>query len=586
MKLKSYSFKLLSHLKADLTGGALAAIIGLPMGLAFGVQSGLGPQAGIITAIVLAIIASFFGGTKTLITDPTGPMTVVAATVVSLGVAQAGDIQHAWPLIVGTFVLAGVFELIFGILDFGKYVKFMPYPVLSGFMAGIGVIIISVQLFPILGYASPKGFLTIVSKLGQPISHPNLNALALGAFTIAVIYLFPLITKKAPSILVALITGTILSVVFKMEVPVIGRIPRELPSAHFADLLQLKWADIEYIITPAIMLAGLGVIDSLLTSVVADNLTKTRHNSRWTVIGQGLGNLLTGLLGGIPGAGATMGTVTNIKAGAQTKLSGIMKGVFLLLIILGISEYVQYIPMSVLAGILITIGIGIIDTKGLKMLFRIPVQDAVVWVIVLFVTLFDNLLDAVGIGFALSSILFIGRMAKNMTKSQSAHSLQEVIDHNHLPQDLSEKIFVKQLEGPLFFGFADRFRTHCESICDVLAIILVMDRIPFLDQSGIVTLESAIQGWHEKGIQVYISGAQPEVMENLKKTRIIPGLIPSQHLYSNFDECVLSIQSRINGKLSSRENSYESVLLDKHILENRMTLMKEQGKSLSLTEEY
>jgi SulP family sulfate permease len=558
--------------KEDVMGGLLAAIIGLPMGLAFGVQSGLGPQAGIYTAIILAIVASIFGGTKTLITDPTGPMTVVAATVVSLGLAHAGDMANAWPLIVGTFVLAGVFELVFGLLDFGKYVKFMPYPVLSGFMAGIGIIIISVQLFPLMGHSSPKGFLNIISNLGAPLTHLNLQSLFLGLLTIAIVYLLPLLTKKIPSILAALVIGTLVSVLFGFEVPVIGNIPRELPVAHFDDLLKLHWSDLEYIITPAIMLGGLGVIDSLLTSVVADNLTKTEHNSRWTVIGQGVGNLITGLLGGIPGAGATMGTVTNIKAGARSELSGVLKGVFLLLIVVGIADYVQFIPMSVLAGILITIGIGIIDYKGVKMLLKVPKQDAIVWGIVLAVTLFDNLLDAVGVGFALSAILFIGRMSKNMTQSQTTRSLQEVIEDKHLPQELAEKIYVKDLEGPLFFGFADRFRAHCQNIDHVIAIILRMERIPFLDQSGIVTLESVIQDWHKRGIQVYLTGASREVISSLEKVGIIPDLVAQPNCcFPCFEDCVLAIQEKIRN-LEGHED-YEQALLEGHVYENRMSLV-------------
>jgi SulP family sulfate permease len=385
--------------KADITGGLLAAIIGLPMGLAFGIQSGLGAAAGIYTAIILAIIAFIFGGTKTLITDPTGPMTVVAATVVSSSLAAAGDLATAMPLIVATFVLAGVFELLFGVLNLGKYVKFLPYPVLSGFMAGIGVIIISVQIFPLMGQVSPRGFTNIITGLGEGIGHLNQQALFLGALTIAIVYLLPLLTKKIPSILAALIIGTLVSVGFGMNVPVIGFIPTTLPSMQLGLLGQLNWSDLSIIIPPAIMIGGLGVIDTLLTSVVADNLTKTKHDSRRTVIGQGIGNIIVGLFGGIPGAGATMGTVTNIKAGARTKLSGLMKGVFLLLIIMSVAQYVAYVPMPVLAGLLITIGIGIIDYKGIKMLFKIPKQDAIVWAIVLLVTLFDNLLNAVAVGF-------------------------------------------------------------------------------------------------------------------------------------------------------------------------------------------
>lgn len=552
--------------KADLMGGLLAAIIGLPMGLAFGVQSGLGPQAGIYTAVILAFVAGIFGGTRTLISDPTGPMTVVAATVVAMSLSNAGDLATAWPLIVGTFVLAGVFEMIFGFLDFGKYVKFMPYPVLSGFMAGIGVIIISVQLFPLMGHSSPKGFVHILMGLSDPITHINWAALGLGALTIGIVYGLPKITKRIPSILIALITGTAISMGFGLDVPVIGHIPREFPVFHLTEMGSLHWTDFSIILTPAIMLGGLGVIDSLLTSVVADNLTKTKHNSKWTAVGQGVGNIVAALFGGIPGAGATMGTVTNIKAGATTKLSGMMKGVFLLAIVVGVADYVQFIPMSVLAAILITIGIGIIDYKGIKMLFKVPKQDAIVWIIVLLVTLFDNLLDAVGIGFALSSVLFIGRMSKQMTAAQTSNTLDNVLEEHPLPADLADKIFVKRLDGPLFFGYADRFRNYCESIDHVLAVIVEMDRVPFLDQSGLVTLESVIHEWHDRGIQVYIVGANFSVLDSLKKVKVVPDLVIDEHVFDGFNQCLMAIRNLIDEKGGSQ--NYEELILD-HSLQGK-----------------
>lgn len=571
MKIKQTISTYRKTFKEDLSGALLAAIIGLPMGLAFGVQSGLGAQAGIYTAIILALVASFFGGTRTLISDPTGPMTVVAATVVTMGLSAAGDLANAWPLIVGTFVLAGIFELLFGIFDIGKYVKFMPYPVLSGFMAGIGVIIISVQLFPILGHASPKGFVNIISTLGDPISNMNVQAFGLGALTIAIIYLFPLITKKIPSILVALIVCTILSVTLNLQVPVIGEIPTAMPVFHMDKLFSLTLTDFSYIIGPAIMLGALGVIDSLLTSVVADNLTNTKHDSRWTVIGQGVGNIVVALFGGIPGAGATMGTVTNIKAGAQSKMSGIMKGVILLLILVCVADYVAYIPMSVLAGILITIGIGIIDYKGIRMLAKIPRQDAAVWCIVLGVTVFDNLLNAVAIGFGLSAVLFIGRMSKNMSESQSIKTLSDVIKNNQLPSELADKICVLNLEGPLFFGFSDRFRKGCEEISGAMTVILRMERVPFLDQSGMITLEQVIKGWHQKGIQLYMTGANKQVGESLINVGIIPTIVKDEHCFDNFDVCVMNIGKMTKGKSNNEE--FEKALIESHILKNRDKLV-------------
>ena len=557
-----------STLKNDISGGLLAAIIGLPMALAFGVQSGLGAQAGIYTAIILALVASVVGGTKTLISDPTGPMTIVAATVVTLGVTATGELSTALPLILATFVLAGVFELIFGLLDFGKYVKFMPYPVVSSFMAGIGIIIISMQLFPLLGHVSPKGFINIISQLHDPISNVNSYSLGLGLLTLAIIFLLPKITTKLPSILVALVVSTFLSVIFRLDVPVIGTIPQRLPKLHLTELFSLHWLDLKAIVKPALLLGGLGVIDSLLTSVVADNLTKTKHDSRRTIIGQGLGNILVGLFGGIPGAGATMGTVSNIKAGGLTKFSGFMKGIFLLIIVVSVSDYVAMIPMSVLAGILIFIGISIIDYKGIKMLLQVPKQDALVWLIVLFFTIFDNLLNAVAAGFVLASVLFIGQVVKGMKKSHKESLLEGMVERKEIPEDLAKSIYVQNLDGPLFFGFANQYRALCSAIDDMMIIIIRMNNVPFLDQSGLVTLETVIQDWHDRGIQVYICDADEYVKSMLVNIELIPDLVSEQNYFGTFRECIAHIKGKVDGKHDIRQ--FESALLERHVLKNRM----------------
>ncbi|MCA9054677.1 MAG: SulP family inorganic anion transporter, partial [Planctomycetaceae bacterium] len=445
-------------------------------------------------------------------------------------------------MIVATFVLAGLFELIFGVLDLGRFVKYLPYPVLSGFMAGIGVIIISVQLYPLLGHPSPPTFLGILAHVDEPVTHVHWDALGLGLATMAAIYLLPRLSRRIPAILVALVGGTIAAALLELDVATIGVIPHELPKAHLAEFANLRLADLDRIITPAIMLAGLGVIDTLLTSVVADNLTQSRHNTRWTVIGQGLGNLVCGIFGGIPGAGATMGTVTNIRSGARSRASGVMKGVFLLGIVAGIYEYVQYIPMPVLAGILITIGVGIIDYRGVKMLFRVPRADALIWAIVLLVTLFDNLLDAVAVGFVLASVLFIVKMAGALDERHDLQTLCAFNPESALPESLARHIYVQSLDGPVFFGFADQFREHCRAIAEVRAVIVRMARVPFLDQSGLVTLEDVMKEWRSRGIAVYVTGANPSVRESLERVQIIPRIIDADHEYADFAACVEHIR--------------------------------------------
>lgn len=528
-----------SNIKGDLLGGLTGAIIALPMGLAFGTQSGLGAEAGLYTAIILAIVAAFIGGTKTLLSDPTGPMTIVATTIVTVNLgANANNLEDALPIIIATFVLAGIFQIIFGFLHVSKLVKFMPYPVVSGFMGGIGFIIIILQIFPLLGAVSPKGILPILSSIGEPISNTNFYALGLGLGTILLIYVLPLINKKLPAILIALFVMTVISVISPMDLPRIGRIPSGLPSFQLDTLFGMELSALGVIIVPAITLAALGTIDTLLTSTVADSLTKTKHNGDKELVGQGLGNILAALFGGLPGAGATMGTVTNIRAGGRTKLSGIFKGLFLLLIVLGLGYYVQFIPTAVLSGILVTIGIGIIDLKGLKLLPKVPLSDSIVLIVTLLVTIFDNLLDAVAIGSMIAFIFFMKKMSDAALQGNKRGALGEILKHRNLPESLAKNIYIAHFEGPLFFGFADDFKTRTEAIEGFEVVVMHLDHVPFMDETGILVLQEAIITLESKGIDVYLTGLQKEVENRLKRLGIIPELIREEESFSNFDACM------------------------------------------------
>jgi SulP family sulfate permease len=355
-----------ASLKGDIFGGVTAGIVALPLALAFGVQSGLGASAGLYGAMILGLLAAVFGGTNTQISGPTGPMTVVSATVVAAAIAKYGQIESAMGVIILTFLFAGIFQILFGVLKIGKYIKYIPYPVLSGFMSGIGVIIIIFQFFPVLGLPSPGKIFTVFKDLPEAVSILNPVSLGITIATILIIYLFPKLSKVVPGTLVALILITLISFFFSLETPLIGDMPKGLPALKIGSLSGISFSDFSMILLPAITLAGLGAIDTLLTSVVADNLTRTRHNSNKELIGQGIGNMVSSLFGGIPGAGATMRTVVNVKSGGKTRLSGIIHALLLFIILLGLGKYVAFIPLAALAGVLITVGIGIVDVRGMK----------------------------------------------------------------------------------------------------------------------------------------------------------------------------------------------------------------------------
>lgn len=523
------------NLRGDLFGGITAGIVALPLALAFGVQSGMGAIAGLYGAIAVGLFASLFGGTPTQVSGPTGPMTVVSATVIAEAILITGSLEASLPIIIGSFVLCGLIEIGLGAIGVGKYIKYMPYPVLSGFMTGIGVIIIVFQLFPIIGQPSPQGTFAVFKEFIPALGTMNLTALLLGLGTIGIIYLLPRLTKVIPSALVALVVITILSVLIPMDVPRIGDIPKGLPNLRLDALLGIQSEHLWLILEFGVTLAFLGAIDSLLTSVVADNMTKTQHKSNRELIGQGIGNTIGGLIGGLPGAGATMRTVVNINNGGKTKISGIAHSLFLLVILLGAGSLAKEIPLAVLAGILITVGIGILDYKGLRNLFKVPRADAVIMIIVLLITVFGNLLHAVAVGLVLACVLFMkqmGDIASAKTTSQKLSNLEMDADVV-LPAELAEEVFVKRLWGALFFGITTDFKQLMSEMPKVRYVVLRMKTVPFMDQSGLYALEEAVLTLESQGVEVLITGLQKQPYDLMTRIHIIPDLIEEEHLFPN-----------------------------------------------------
>lgn len=307
----------LSNFKGDFLGGITAGIIGLPLCLAFGATSGLGPAAGLYGGIVLGVFAAIFGGTKTQISAPTGPMTVVAALIIAAQLEYYGGLEQAYGAIACTFVLAGLFQILFGALKLGKYISYLPYPVISGFMSGIGVIVICMQFPDLFGVESAgKSALANIINLPNYVMNADWHTLFIAGVTLAISFIVPRFTKVVPGTLVAIVVGTALSVGLGFNLRAIGEIPVVMPDFKIDNMLGLEADRLSHIILPALSLGALGMIDSLLTSVIADKLTKNRHDSNKELVGQGIGNILSALIGGLPGAGTTVVTVTNTKAGA------------------------------------------------------------------------------------------------------------------------------------------------------------------------------------------------------------------------------------------------------------------------------
>lgn len=555
------------YLKGDIFGGLTAGIVALPLAMAFGVQSGLGAAAGLYGAIAIGIIAALFGGTATQVSGPTGPMTVVSSLVASAAIAQSGSIELGMNIVMLTFLLAGVFQIVFGFIQLGKLVQFIPYPVVSGFMTGIGLIIILLQIFPLMGHSSPGKIAVVFYEMQRPLQNINWAALILGLITIGVIYVFPKITKAVPSTLVALVAVSFIPQFVEMNIPKIGDIPEGLPSLNFGMFGDLTPSTLALILVPALTLAALGTIDSLLTSVVADNLTKTRHNSNRELVGQGMGNMMSAMIGGIPGAGATMRTVVNIRSGGKTRLSGVMHGIFLLVVLLGVGRYASEIPLAVLAGILITVGIGIIDYKGIGDLIKVPRADAIVMTVVVVMTVFVDLLWAVGVGVVLSALFFVKQAAD---KGQAASSMEpikmlpemedELQDIN--PAYLVNDVYIQEIHGPLFFGFATKFQEQFHKLPEMRAVIFRVDNLSFADQSGLYAIKKVIQDLQNKNVLVIFSGLQTKVREQFEKIEIIPAMIPSSLCFSSFSYAAdwLSKSLQANAPVGGSVNEVEGLL--------------------------
>ena len=402
-----------------------------------------------------------------------------------------------------------------------------------------------------------------ITQLPEKIGGLDVTALLLGLGTVAIIYLFPLITKKIPATLVALIAMTVVAVCIHFDPKLtIGEIPSGFPMPFFVghEVGGIEWlAVIKMAVIPALTLAGLGSIDTLLTSVVADNTTKTKHNSNRELIGQGIGNVAVGIFCGLPGAGATMRTVVNINSGGRTRLSGMIHGLFLLAVLLGLGSLVKYVPLSVLAGILITVGVGIIDFKGLKDLLKIPRADAVVLLTVLFLTVFVDLLIAVGIGMVIACVLFMKRASDLVEGSYHLDQIstfdKEIPweDEKVLTDEIRSKIYIQRLNGPIFFGSITKFQEVMNSIPeDAKVVIIRMRLVSFMDQSGLYAMETAIKDLQARGVTVLMTIIQPQPMYMLTKMNVIPNVVPQEHTFATFEDCGHFLSEQIDNLTYSK----------------------------------
>ena len=609
------------HIKGDFFGGLTAGIVALPLALAFGVSSGLGASAGLYGAMFLSFFAALLGGTNTQISGPTAPMTALSMVVISsIVIMNDGDVSKALPLILGVFLLSGLIQIVLGLVGLGVYIKYIPYPVVSGFMTAIGLIILTTQALPVLGYY-PKEDTELVNSFeaeaehtllmkvidenlendllevekftqaaqeGEQISNLDIEneskvqaskyasgvigalrvlpralgnidfvelLLALG--TIIIIYGFKRITTVIPSTLVGLILMTVIANFLTPGYRPITEIPSGFPMPQWGIFSEISFIDLLPYFFTALTLALLGTIDSLLTSVVADNLTKTRHKPNKELIGQGIGNTISSIFGGLPGAGATIRTVVNINSGGVTRISGMISSMVLLFILLIFSSIASKIPAAVLAGILVTVGISVMDYKGLRASRILPKDikfkrlgvssEVIIMFTVMILATFWNLVYAVGIGLLIACIFFMKKTGDSMSKLSnlllsSKEKLKDKIELIDSDGDGSPNVAIKQIIGPLFFGSSDSFQKLGSNIPDSASTVLFkLDRMNYLDQSGVYAMDEMILSLEKQNKKVYFSGidSQPKLMfekmgffEKVKSTQI----------FENYEDCIKSLK--------------------------------------------
>ncbi len=612
-----------SNFKGDLFGGITAGIVAMPLALAFGVSSGMGPSAGLYGAIFISFFAALFGGTNTQISGPTAPMTAVSMVVVAGIVAiNDGDLEKALPAILMVFLLAGLLQIILGLVGIGKYIRYIPYPVVSGFMTAIGVIILVTQLLPSIGYypkedsifvdqyrpraeeailknilneESNEGILvledfqetidragevseenilkeaqTLANKdasgvigtlkvLPRALRHIDWLELALALATIVIIYGFKRITTAIPSALVALLVVSGVAYGFGLDYRPIQQIPSGFPVPNLDIFSEFELASITPYIFTALTLALLGAIDSLLTSVVADNMTKTQHKPNKELMGQGIGNSIAAIFGGLPGAGATIRTVVNINAGGKTRLSGMIAGILLLIVLLALGPIASKIPAAVLAGILVTVGIGVIDYKGLRAAPYLPrdvkfgpfkfSSEVLIMLVVMVLSSIWNLVYAVGIGLVIASLMFMKKMGDLTAKRSDVKTLKEErgwADEVNFPEDLKKEVFIKHLKGPLFFGFTSEFQQLAKQIPKTASTVVIrMDRMQYLDQSGLYTLEDVLMDLKNAGITILFVHVLEQPKYMMERVKLIPSLIAEDQIFDNFEACTSYIKKNV-----------------------------------------
>ncbi|MGF7048208.1 SulP family sulfate permease [Paenibacillus sp. DS2015] len=528
-----------SMLRKDLISGLIVGIIAIPLGMAFAIAAGVNPEYGIYTTIIAGIIISLFGGSKFQIGGPTGAFIPIIFAIV---------IQYGYENLLIAGFMAGMILVLMGLFRLGALIKFIPKPVTIGFTAGIAVIIFTGQIANLLGLTelkSHENFLPNMKEIVMHITTINVYSVLTAVLCFVVILLTSKFLPRVPGSLVGLVISSVVAALFfEGQVATIessfGAIPSALPQFHIP---QITWATVQNLIGPACIIAVLGSIESLLSAVVADGMSGSRHNSNRELIGQGIANMVTPLFGGIPATGAIARTATNIKSGAVSPLSGIIHGVVVFLVLILFSPYASQIPLASMAPILMLVAWNMSERKEFMHVLRTRTSDSLILLVTFFLTVFTDLTTAVEIGLVLAIIIFVKRMSEVMAVTKVLPDPNAVDEHlkGHMVTESHDcpQINIYSIEGPLFFGAASLF---AKSIMDTIHIepkivLLRMSKVPFMDTTGASQLASIVKYAEVNEGQVIVSGIQSQPLDVLRKTRLSE-LIGEEHFFVHTGEAI------------------------------------------------
>lgn len=540
----------------DFWGGLTAAVVALPLALAFALASGVDAKYGLYTAIVAAVVAPLFGGSKVQITGPTGAMAVILAGIV----AQYG-IQKLWV----AAILAGIFQILLGLTRMGRFVLYIPHPLITGFTNGIAVIIFIGQLNNAAGLPAASGNLNFFEGLyttAVQLPGANVAALLLTASVVLIMLFTPVrITRRIPASLIGLAAATAVVVLLRLDVPTIGVVPHFLPSPQVP---RWSWGDLHLLIRPALALGALGSIESLLSAVVADGmLGGERHDSNKELVGQGAANIVTAFFQGIPATGAIARTAVNIRSGGRSPLSSVFHSLTLLLILFFFAELAGHIPLAALAGILMMTSIRMLEWENTQAIFRAPRADRIVLMITFGVTVVFDLILAVEIGLIAAGILFIQRMSELGMLKQSVEEIVPVSDRLGVMK-VCPYLVAYQVSGPLFFGAAEKFMNEIKKRIDMKVLILRLRRVDHIDATGAFAFRAIIDHAEKIGAKLYLSGLQPQVRFVLTQMGLMER-VPPRRIFEHSDEAILAAETRM---------AHETCVGCRHFQENHCALLE------------